>query len=80
MGVASFGCCHTSPSSRPSDWCGLLWVLPQVPYMPSLGGVNPLTVISHRHAIKRPRAVVTAPTTLESTSLVRARARTHAVP
>jgi len=41
-----------------------------VPYMPSLGGINPLTVISHRHAIKRPRAIVTAPTTLESTSLV----------
>jgi len=41
-----------------------------VPYMPSLGGINPLTVLSHRHAIARPRTVVSAPTTLESTSLV----------
>ena len=40
-----------------------------IPYMPSLGGVNPLTVISHRHTIARPRAVVTAATYLESTSL-----------
>lgn len=41
-----------------------------IPYMPSLGGVNPLNVLSHRHAIKRPRTIVCAPTTLESTSLV----------
>ena len=41
-----------------------------VPYMPSLGGINPLTVLSHRHALKRPRSIVTSPTTLESTSLV----------
>mmetsp|Transcript_51469 Transcript_51469/g.90875 ORF Transcript_51469/g.90875 Transcript_51469/m.90875 type:complete len:110 (+) Transcript_51469:3-332(+) len=41
-----------------------------VPYMPSLGGINPLTVLSHRHAIKQPRMIVCAPTMLESTSLV----------
>jgi len=41
-----------------------------VPYMPSLGGINPLSVLSHHHSIKRPRGIVTAPTTLESTSLV----------
>ena len=41
-----------------------------VPYMPTLGGVNHLTVISHKNAIGRPARVVTAPTTLESTSLV----------
>jgi len=41
-----------------------------VPYMPSLGGINPLTVLSHRHSIARARSVVSAPTTLESTSLV----------
>jgi len=41
-----------------------------VPYMPSLGGINPLTVLSHRHSIARARTVVSAPTTLESTSLV----------
>lgn len=41
-----------------------------IPYAPSLGGINPLTVLSHRHVIKRPRNIVCAPTTLESTTLV----------
>ena len=40
-----------------------------VPYTPTLGGINPLSVTTHRHTIARPRAVLTAPTTLESTSL-----------
>ena len=41
-----------------------------VPYAPTLGGINPLTVLTHRHTIARPAHVFTAPTTLESTSLV----------
>mmetsp|Transcript_36550 Transcript_36550/g.76996 ORF Transcript_36550/g.76996 Transcript_36550/m.76996 type:complete len:343 (-) Transcript_36550:777-1805(-) len=41
-----------------------------VPYSPSLGAINPLTIVSHRHHIARPRKVVCAPTMLESTSLV----------
>merc|ERR1711967_12358 len=41
-----------------------------ISYSPTLGGLNPLTVISHRHRIARPRAIVAAPTMLESTSLV----------
>ena len=40
-----------------------------VPYAPTLGGINPLSVTTHRHTIARPRAILTAPTTLESTSL-----------
>ena len=43
-----------------------------VPYSPSLGGVNPLLVASHRNTIARPRALLCAPATLESTSLVAA--------
>ena len=35
-----------------------------------LEGINPLTVLTHRHTIARPAHVFTAPTTLESTSLV----------
>ena len=41
-----------------------------IPYASTLGGVNPLTVLTHRHTIARPAHVLTAPTTLESTSLV----------
>jgi len=41
-----------------------------VPYASTLGGVNPLTVLTHRHTLARPAHVLTAPTTLESTSLV----------
>ena len=41
-----------------------------IPYAPTLGGVNPLTVLTHRHTVARPAHVLTAPTTLESTSLV----------
>jgi len=41
-----------------------------VPYSPSLGGINALQVVSHRHTVARPRAIVAAPTVLESTSLV----------
>ena len=40
-----------------------------MPYGPSLGGVQPLAVASHRHALARPTTIVSAPTTLESTSL-----------
>jgi len=40
-----------------------------IPYAPTLGGINPLSVVSHRHTIARPSKVITAPTTLESTSL-----------
>ena len=40
-----------------------------VPYGPSLGAISPLSVASHRHTVARPRAVVAAPTYLESTSL-----------
>jgi hypothetical protein len=43
-----------------------------VPYASTLGGINPLTVLTHRHTIARPAHVFTAPTTLESTSLVAA--------
>jgi len=41
-----------------------------IPYTSTLGGVNPLTVLTHRHTVARPAHVLTAPTTLESTSLV----------
>ena len=41
-----------------------------VPYGPSLGGISPLSVASHRHTVARPRGIVAAPTYLESTSLV----------
>ena len=41
-----------------------------IPYASTLGGVNPLTVLTHRHSVARPAHVLTAPTTLESTSLV----------
>jgi len=40
-----------------------------VPYGPSLGGISPLSVVSHRHTIARPRAIAVASTHLESTSL-----------
>ena len=40
-----------------------------VPYMPSLGGISPLSIMSHRHFIARPRRIDVAPTYLESTSL-----------
>jgi len=40
-----------------------------VPYGPSLGGISPLAVVSHKHTIARPRSFVVAPTYLESTSL-----------
>lgn len=40
-----------------------------VPYGPSLGGISPLSVASHVHAIARPRRILAAPTYLESTSL-----------
>jgi len=40
-----------------------------VPYGPSLGGISPLTIATHKHAIARPRAISVAPTNLESTSL-----------
>ena len=40
-----------------------------MPYSPSLGGIAPLSVASHKHAIARPRAIIAAPTSLESTSL-----------
>jgi len=40
-----------------------------VPYGPSLGGISPLAVVSHRHTIARPRAIAVASTYLESTSL-----------
>ena len=41
-----------------------------MPYSPTLGGINPLSVVSHRHTLARPAKILTAPTTLESTSLV----------
>merc|ERR1712166_164612 len=41
-----------------------------IPYASTLGSINPLTVLTHRHTIARPAHVLTAPTTLESTSLV----------
>jgi hypothetical protein len=41
-----------------------------VPYGPSLGGISPLSVISHKHAVARPRMISASPTSLESTSLV----------
>ena len=41
-----------------------------VPYGPSLGGISPLSVATHRHTVARPRAIYAAPTQLESTSLV----------
>ena len=41
-----------------------------IPYASTLGGVNPLTILTHRHTVARPAHVLTAPTTLESTSLV----------
>jgi hypothetical protein len=40
-----------------------------VPYGPSLGGISPLSVATHRHTVARPRHVASAPTQLESTSL-----------
>ena len=40
-----------------------------MPYMPSLGGISPLSIMSHRHFIARPRRIDVAPTYLESTSL-----------
>ena len=40
-----------------------------VPYSPSLGGIPPLTIATHKHTIARPRAISTSPTNLESTSL-----------
>jgi len=40
-----------------------------VPYGPSLGGISPLTVVSHKHTLARPRAITASPTNLESTSL-----------
>ena len=41
-----------------------------IPYASTLGGINPLTILTHRHTVARPAHVLTAPTTLESTSLV----------
>lgn len=40
-----------------------------VPYGPSLGGISPLAVVSHKHAVARPSRILAAPTYLESTSL-----------
>ena len=40
-----------------------------VPYGPSLGGINPLSVATHKHTLARPRSVEAYPTYLESTSL-----------
>ena len=40
-----------------------------VPYGNSLGGISPLTVVSHKHAVARPRGIIVASTHLESTSL-----------
>jgi len=40
-----------------------------IPYGPSLGGISPLSVATHRHTIARPRTIIAAPTNLESTSL-----------
>jgi len=41
-----------------------------IPYSPSLGAINPQSIVSYTHQIARPRALIAAPTTLESTSLV----------
>lgn len=40
-----------------------------LPYSNTLGGINPLSVVSHQHTIARPRLIVSSPTLLESTSL-----------
>ena len=40
-----------------------------VPYGPSLGGISPLSVVSHRHTVARPRSIVCGTTLLESTTL-----------
>jgi len=40
-----------------------------VPYGPSLGGISPLAVASHKHTIARPRSIAVGITHLESTSL-----------
>ena len=40
-----------------------------IPYGPSLGGISPLSVASHRHSIARPRRITAFPTHLESTSI-----------
>jgi len=40
-----------------------------VPYGPSLGGISPLTIATHKHTLARPRKVACAPTSLESTCL-----------
>ena len=40
-----------------------------VPYSPSLGGIPPLTVATHKHTLARPRQVQCSPTGLESTCL-----------
>ena len=40
-----------------------------VPYGPSLGGISPLSVASHKHTIARPRSIVCGTTLLESTTL-----------
>jgi len=55
---------HQSKMSTADREEGLL------PYAPSLGAINPVSTISHRHQITRAKAIVTSPTMLESTSLV----------
>jgi len=40
-----------------------------VPYGPSLGGISPLNVATHRYTVARPRSITASPTNLESTSL-----------
>jgi len=40
-----------------------------VPYGPSLGGISPLTVATHRYTVARPKAITSSATNLESTSL-----------
>jgi len=40
-----------------------------VPYGPSLGGISPLAVASHKHTIARPRSIAVGITHLESTTL-----------
>ena len=40
-----------------------------VPYGPSLGGISPLSVATHRYTIARPRKITASPTNLESTSI-----------
>ena len=41
-----------------------------LPYMPSTGGIQPLSAISHRNSLARPAGIAATPTVLESTSLV----------